>query len=982
MPLDTGSWVRPPAPARERARATARPRRSRFAAKAGLLVAAVLLAAGAVAPAAQAPAASYVFSYFVNNGEDGLHLLSSQDGRKWTALNGGRSFLYPAVGSRLMRDPSIARGPDGMFHLVWTTGWWDKGIGIAHSKDLIEWSEQSFLPVMTDQPGAQNCWAPEIFFDEDHGRYLIFWATTMVREPDSAHRIYVVETRDFKTYTPARILFDGGFSVIDAFIVKAAPGRFVMVMKDETALPTPKKHLRVAEASHADGPYGPASAPISVDWVEGPSVLKQGAGWTMYFDEYTRRRYGALESTDLKQWTLVKGLAFPRGVRHGTAFEVPAGVASRLAAHSTEAGGERWRQTASGIEWPADRVAAGPSPHDDHIEMSGLRVSAIVQYGADRGGRLMLWRRAVWPMLRTIPNNTGASLQQAFGPLDVPALSVDGLPIDAAERLRAVAIDGTLTIHSEALDKVSLSRTIFPSRDRPAVLELIAVSNRSPQPIRVAAAASGISVHTDAARGVEGEYVIEATVDRPVDWTLQPGETRSYAIVYAARRAADPRPQLDGTRELENRRAFIAEVNRRVILDTPDPALNQAFAFAKVRATESIFATKGGLMHGPGGGRYYAAIWANDQAEYANPFFGYLGEGNPRESALNSFRHFARFMNPDYTAIPSSIIAEGTGTWNGAKDRGDQAMIAYGASRFALASGDRAQAGELWRLIEWCLEYLRRKTTPDGVIASDSDELENRFPSGTANLNTSSLTYDALVSAAVLGDSLGKPKTVTDGYRARAAALRTAIGRHFDRTIDGFETYRYYDGNTTLRAWIATPLTVGIYDRARGTADALFSPRLWTRDGLATEADKPDFWDRSTLYALRGVFASGDTARAMERLTAYTHRRLLGEHVPYAVEAYPEGGQAHLSAESALYCRIFLEGMFGIRPTGLNAFTLTPRLPDGWDRMSLRAVQAFGRVFDIEVSRSGPGARVRVTPDRGRAVDRIAPAGGTVPVVF
>ena len=66
---------------------------------------------------------------------------------------------------------------------------------------------------------------------------------------------------------------------------------------------------------------------------------------------------------------------------------------------------------------------------------------------------------------------------------------------------------------------------------------------------------------------------------------------------------------------------MIAETNRRVILETPDPVLNQAFAFAKVRATESIFATKGGLMHGPGGGRYYAAIWANDQAEYANPLF-------------------------------------------------------------------------------------------------------------------------------------------------------------------------------------------------------------------------------------------------------------------------------------------------------------------------------------------------------------------------
>ena len=399
--------------------------------------------------------------------------------------------------------------------------------------------------------------------------------------------------------------------------------------------------------------------------------------------------------------------------------------------------------------------------------------------------------------------------------------------------------------------------------------------------------------------------------------------------------------------------------------------LNKAFAFAKVRATESIFATKGGLMHGPGGGRYYAAIWANDQAEYANPFFAFLGEGNPRASALNAFRHFARFMNPDYKPIPSSIIAEGTDIWNGAKDRGDQAMIAYGAARFALASGDRAQAEELWPLITWCLEYLKRKTTPEGVIASDSDELENRFPAGKANLNTSSLTYDALLSAAMLGESLGKPKAELDDYRARAAALGAAIARHFGATIDGFETYRYYDGNTTLRAWIATPLTVGIYDRARGTTDALFSPRLWTKDGLATEAGKPDFWDRSTLYALRGVFAAGDTERAMQRLSAYTHRRLLGEHVPYAVEAYPEGGQAHLSAESALYCRIFVEGMFGIRPAGLNSFTLTPRLPAGWNRMSLRAVHAFGRVFDVEVTRSGQRrADPRRARSRAAAIDR------------
>ena len=112
--------------------------------------------------------------------------------------------------------------------------------------------------------------------------------------------------------------------------------------------------------------------------------------------------------------------------------------------------------------------------------------------------------------------------------------------------------------------------------------------------------------------------------------------------------------------------------------------------------------------------------------------------------------------------------------------------------------------------------------------------------------------------------------------------------------------------------------------------DALFSPRLWTADGLATEAGDKTFWDRSTLYGLRGVFAAGATEKALEYLTYYSKRRLLGDHVPYPVEAYPEGNQRHLSAESALYCRVYTEGMFGLRPTGFDSFLLTPRLPAGF----------------------------------------------------
>lgn len=407
---------------------------------------------------------------------------------------------------------------------------------------------------------------------------------------------------------------------------------------------------------------------------------------------------------------------------------------------------------------------------------------------------------------------------------------------------------------------------------------------------------------------------------------------------------------------------FLKQLADNLILETPDPVINRMFAFSKIRTCESIYETKGGPMHGPGGESYYAAIWANDQAEYINPYFPFTGYAYGNASALNSFRHFARFMNDEWKPIPSSIIAEGLDIWNGAGDRGDAAMIAYGASRFALAGGDRQQAETLWPLIQWCLEYCHRKLTPEGVVTSDADELEGRFPAGKANLCTSSLYYDALISAAFLAKDLGKDKKTAATYRQQAADLRKSIEKYFGGTVEGYDTYHYYEGNDILRSWICIPLTVGISERKEGTIQALFSPRLWTENGLLTQAGDSTFWDRSTLYALRGVYAVGETEKATEYLKHYSSVRLLGEHVPYAIEAWPEGGQRHLSAESALYGRIITEGLFGIRPTGLKSCDVTPRLPQEWNQAALRRIRAFGSTFDITVERIRNG-KLRVNID-------------------
>ena len=87
----------------------------------------------------------------------------------------------------------------------------------------------------------------------------------------------------------------------------------------------------------------------------------------------------------------------------------------------------------------------------------------------------------------------------------------------------------------------------------------------------------------------------------------------------------------------------------------------------------------------------------------------------------------------------------------------------------------------------------------------------------------------------------------------------------------------------------------------------------------------------------------------------------MGDHVPYPIEAWPEGSQRHLSAESGLYCRVITEGMFGIRPTGFRSFTVTPRLADGWNQMALKHIRAFGSDFDLEVSRVAERLELRLT---------------------
>jgi hypothetical protein len=632
----------------------------------------------------------------------------------------------------------------------------------------------------------------------------------------------------------------------------------------------------------------------------------------------------------------------------------------------------RWNlEPDGGILWTVQKGEA----HTDNIEMSGRFVSMIATYGVDEKGRPMLSSQLVFPMLRTIPNDTHANIIYTFGSDAEPVIKINNRPVN--EQVDRFIIRGLLTIETTANNNILIKRELFPSTDKPLAVEKYTISNSSGREITVDIEDFEKISRSHPEKSVYGVYEMSAKSYGSGIFILKPNESLSFAVILSGRKISEQLPVIDIDKELGKRKGFINLMFNNLTFVSPDSVLNRMFDFAKIRAMESIYETKGGLVHSPGGASYYAAIWANDQAEYANPFFAYTGYPTAIEAGKVSWSWFAKYMNPEYKPIPSSIIAEGTGFWNGAGDRGDQAMIAYGASRFALSLGDRKTAEEIWPLIEWCIEYCKRKMNADGVVASDSDELEGRFPAGKANLCTSSLFYDALFSASYLGKEIGKPAKLIVGYNTLAKKLKKNIEKYFGAMIDGFETYRYYAGNDVLRSWICIPLTAGIFDRAEGTINALFSPKLWTEQGLLTQAGTKTFWDRSTLYGLRGVFAAGAIDRGLKFFTDYSNRRLLGDHVPYAVEAWPEGNQRHLSAESALYCRVVTEGIFGFRPIGLNAFTITPQLPISWNEMSLNNIVAFGgKRIDISVLRSGEKIKV-VVVSNGKNVKSVLVRDGS-----
>ncbi|WP_157273833.1 six-hairpin glycosidase-like protein [Pedobacter sp. BAL39] len=650
------------------------------------------------------------------------------------------------------------------------------------------------------------------------------------------------------------------------------------------------------------------------------------------------------------------------------------GNASRLSAQDLGQQDEIfWHTNADhSITW--DLTKENRLPHDDNLEMSGELVSGIVGYKVNKGKQVEIIRDIIFPQLRNYSKSNEsiyrAYLRSQYTDEILPVITLGEKKFESGI-LDSIRINGKISFYFSQRDGIQVIRTFFPSMDKRCFVEKWTLMNsgKMPQTFSI-----GTTELVQNETGFHGQYHRKIATDAKSTVTIPPGEQYSFGIYFNARLNDEIEPQRALTQIERGRDLFLDSISSNLVLRSPDETINTLFYFSKIRAAESIFRSRLGLIHSPGGGSYYVGIWANDQAEYSGPFFSYLGYQKGMQAAMNAYRIFQSNIPKDGGKIWASFELNVTFPF-GNYDRGDAAMIAYGATHCLLVSGDRKKADEIWPLIDWCLGYCQRKITAEGVVASESDELEGRFPTGSANLSTSSLYYGALIQAARLAKAMGKPASLVDHYQQRSKHLALAIENYFGANVEGLDTYKYYKENTTLRAWICLPLVVGINRRKAGTLDALFD-QLWSTNGVLTELTPENsgskvFWDRGTLYAFRGAFKAGAADRALDRLSSYSTTRLTGFRVPYAVEAWPENGMAHLSAESALYCRIFTEGLLGIEPTGFDSFILQPNLPARWDHLELKSMKAFGVKLDIDLKREKGRIRVVVAENDKTILNRL-----------
>ena len=232
-----------------------------------------------------------------------------------------------------MRDVFLTRGPDHLFHMVWTWNWRGNSLGYASSPDLLTWSAQKQIPIMQDYPETNNVWAPETYWDAKKKEWLLIWSSSM-KNSNTGNRIWSSLTPGFDTFSKPQVFFDPGYVTIDATIFHGRTGPYRLVFKQQTYDPLTFQE-RVATGPTLEGPWSNISGPINETWSEGPSAIQVGNQYIVFYDHYRapRARYEAVATTDWKHWRdITSQISMPAFCKHGSFLHITDKEATRLLA--------------------------------------------------------------------------------------------------------------------------------------------------------------------------------------------------------------------------------------------------------------------------------------------------------------------------------------------------------------------------------------------------------------------------------------------------------------------------------------------------------------------------------------------------------------------------------------------------------------------------------------------------------------------------
>ena len=562
-----------------------------------------------------------------------------------------------------------------------------------------------------------------------------------------------------------------------------------------------------------------------------------------------------------------------------------------------------------------------------------------------------------------------------------PPVQINGQPFKWHSPLKAT-FDGMLTFTYPENQGVLPTRKVYPSNSNPLIIEQWQLRNNSTKPIQITI--------PDVRRTIPGRYrrriekadiIVEVISSAVKSTTIEPGKSLQFSQRLQCKQTSAPDIDFVLMAEHRERRALAEAAYRGPgRLETPDPMLDLAFALQKFHVLECPINTYKGVISHNGSLRYSPGIWANDPVEYSSPIFPFFGNSQLNEAGLNMYRIWQDYCQkngidpfPGSFEHPELRLVQ--------RNRGDDAMLLYALPKYLMFLGDRKAAEELWPLVQFSAQSVEKHKTADGIIASRTDEMEGRYPTGSANLSTSSLAYGGYCHAARLAQALGKTAESKE-FDKRAAALRMAIDIYFGADIEGFKTYRYYKSNTTLRGWILLPLAMDITERQQSTVDAMISDKLWPNrlkgGDILADSTRDTEWARETYYALRVLFKAGRTEEALKLTQCVVKAQVFGNEGPY-----PDEDAIDMLCPGSLYPRIFTEGVFGIVPTGLNSFECTPWLPQAWPQMALRDMRAFGHAWDMVVQRAGTQQKITVTNSNGKVIfTDTGPAGKTYSISF